>query len=201
MEEKIITHELLKSWGPCQSGYRRFCELFPDGADLKAAIDGLVKDDHDDWGFWLFTECRNRKLFADVTALGYGNSGDWNSGNRNSGDWNSGDWNSGFFNVDTPEDIFAFGKACKRSIWENAYKPSFLFFDLTYWVDESQMTDKEKKADPMFYIRGGQLRKREYKEAWKYSWDNADPEDQIKVNNLPNFDAEICFQMSGIDLR
>lgn len=63
------------------------------------------------------------------------------------------------------------------------------------------MTDEDKKADPNFYVRGGQLRTRDYKEAFKLSWDNADPEDRIKVKDLPNFDAEVFFEISGIDLR
>jgi len=41
---EIITHELLRSWSPCTGGYKRFCELFPEGTDLKTAIEGLVAD-------------------------------------------------------------------------------------------------------------------------------------------------------------
>jgi len=76
-----------------------------------------------------------------------------------------------------------------------------LFFDLTYWVDESEMTEAEKAADPHFYVRGGQLRKRDYKEAFKLSWENADKENRELIRKLPNFDADIFYEISGIDLR
>jgi hypothetical protein len=63
------------------------------------------------------------------------------------------------------------------------------------------MTEEEKASNPNIHITGGQLRKCDYKEAFKLSWDYADPEDRIKVKELPNFDAEIFYEISGIDLR
>ena len=288
---ELITAEMLKEWQACDDGFAKFCELFPNGADLQTAMDGLIACGRDDWSYWLFCRCRDNNLFNEIVKNGYrnsgsrnsgdGNSGDWNSGNQNSGDWNSGDWNSGnqnsgdensgyrnsgyrnsgdwnsgdensgsrnsgyrnsgyrnsgdwnsgnqnsgnensgsrnsgdensggwnsgdqnsgFFNSITPTEILIFNRLCSREEWLNADKPSFLFFDIAYWVSEDEMTDEEKKADPNFYVRGGQLRKRDYKEAFKLSWNNADAEDRIKVKNLPNFDAEVFFEISGIDLR
>jgi len=253
----IITHNLLRSWGPCQAGYKRFCELFPNGADLQTAIDGLIADDHESWARWLFNECSDKGLFSDVISRGYMNSGDWNSGDRNSGHWNSGDrnsgdwnsghrnsgdwnsghrnsgdrnsghwnsghwnsgdrnsgdrnsghWNSGYrnsgyFNSKTPDEILVFNKMCKISDWDYADKPDFIYeVQLTYWVDESDMSDADKIADPHFHVRCGQLRTRTYKEAWKHAWDNADPKDRILIKELPNFDADVFFEISGIDLR
>ena len=95
---KIITHNLLRSWSPCSDGYKRFCELFPEGADLKTAVEGLISDGHNDWGYWLFSKCRDKGLFSEYAANGDINSGHWNSGNWNSGNWNSGHWNSGDMN-------------------------------------------------------------------------------------------------------
>ncbi len=255
---KIITAETLKKWDACQPGFDRFCELFPSGANLNDAINGLVEDGHDDWAYWLFKHAKNDKDFIDQAAgcyrnsgnsnsgyrnsgnrnsgdynsgyrnsgnsnsgdynsghrnsgnsnsgnsnSGYCNSGNRNSGNRNSGDYNSGYYNSGnnnsgYFNSKTPEDILVFNKPCKRSVWENAVKPDFLLFTLTYWVPVYEMTEKEIAGDPVCVVRGGQLRRRDYKEAFKLSWDNADPEDRIKVKDLPNFDADVFFEISGI---
>lgn len=247
MTEKI-TPELLKSWSPCDKGYERFCELFPDGADLETAIEGLVADGHDNWGYWLFKQCKERSLFVDFISKGYrnsgyknsgslnsgdqnsghrnsgnGNIGSWNSGsfnngnfnsgnknsgdcnsgnfntgNRNSGNWNSGNENSGFFNTITPDEILVFNKPCKRSVWDEAYKPLFMFFELTYWVPESQMTDEEKAADPYFYVRGGQLRTRKYKDAWALAWDGASEKDREAVTKLPNFNADVFYEITGI---
>jgi len=235
-ETTKITHELLRSWEPCSDGYKRFCELFPDGADLKTAMYGLIADGHDDWSYWLFEKSRNLGLFKDIISRGYRNSGNqnsgnWNSGNqnsgyRNSGDWNSGNWNSGYrnsgdlnsgnwnsgnwnsgnwnsgcLNTITPDELLIFNKLCKRDEWDKAYKPRFMFFDVTYWVNKSYMSDADKIADPHFHIRGGQLRCRGYKEAWKHAWDNADPVDRLRIKELPNFDADVFFEISGIDLR
>lgn len=72
---EIITCKLLKSWNPCADGYERFCELFPKGADLQTAIDGLAEDGHDDWGYWLFQRCQEKGLFPDTTAQGTGTQG------------------------------------------------------------------------------------------------------------------------------
>ena len=88
-----------------------------------------------------------------------------------------------------------------REEWDNAYKPNFLFFDLTEWVTSDQMTDKEKKDHPKYETVGGYLKILEYKEAFKKSWDKADPKDRIKIKDLPGFDAEIFFQISGINLN
>ena len=136
-----------------------------------------------------------------IRNTGSRNTGDWNTGDWNTGDWNTGDWNTGFFNTVTPDVILAFNKECPREEWEKAQKPYFLFFDLTYWVEESEMTDEEKTLDPGSHYRGGQLRKKDYKAAFKEAWDNADPDDREKIKNLPNFDPQIFFEISGIDLR
>ena len=222
----MITPELLKSFSPCKEGYRRFIELFPEGAALDIAISGLCNDGHDGWGKWLFDKCRENNLFQEITSkgyrntgdrntghwntgyrntghmnTGYWNTGDWNTGDRNTGDWNTGDRNTGFFNTVTPDVILVFNKECPMDKWKKAYKPDFLFFDLTYWVEESEMTNEEKTLDPGYHYRGGQLRKKDYKTAFKESWDNADQEDREKIKNLPNFDPQIFFEISGIDLR
>jgi len=94
-----------------------------------------------------------------------------------------------------------FNKLIDRHIWESAKKPKFIYFNLTYWVSSSDMTEAEKFADPHFYVRGGQLRKRGYKEAWRYAWDNATQEDKRLILTLPNFDADVFHEISGIDVR
>jgi len=281
MTDKLITHELLRSWGPCEDGYKRFCQLFPGGADLETAIDGLVKDGHDAWAYWLFQRCKECGLYKD-SIKGYRNSGDYNSGYRNSGDYNSGyynsgdynsgdynsgyrnsgyrnsgyrnsgnynsgyynsgdynsgdhnsgyrnsgnynsgnynsgnynsgnynsgnynsgDYNSGYFCSTEPETVRVFNSDIPREVWEAAKKPSFLYdIVLTYWVHEAEMTDAEKAKDPMFYVRGGQLRTRNYKEAWKKAWGDAPANDRALLLKLPNFDAGIFKEITGIDVN
>ena len=121
-----------------------------------------------------------------------------NTGHSNSGHWNSGDWNSGFFNFDTPPTVRVFGKEIPRKKWDDAYKPTFLFFDLTEWIDSGKMTDKEKEQHPGHETTGGYLKTLEYKEAFKLSWERADPEDRIKIKDIPGFDADMFYEISGI---
>ena len=107
------------------------------------------------------------------------NSGNGNSGYRNSGDGNSGDWNAcnyetGAFNTHQSDTIRIFNKPCLRKDWENAYKPRFLYFDI----------DKDIG----------------YKESFKKSWNNADPEDRMKIKDIPNFDPDVFYELSGIRL-
>ena len=272
----MITPELLKTWNPCADGYKRFLQLFPEGAELDIAIDVLVKDNHDDWGYWLFSECKSRGLYKNITSLGYRNSGDWNSGNRNSGyrnsgdwnsgnrnsgnwnsgdwnsgdwnsgdwnsgnwnsgdrnsgywnsgnwnsgyrnsgywnsgnwnsgnwnsgDWNSGDWNSGFFNVDMPRTVRVFGVQIEKVEWDKCYKPSFLQFSISEWITIGAMTDVDKINHPDYDIVGGYLKVRPYKDAFMRSWEQADPADRIRIKDVPGFNADMFFEISGIDLR
>ena len=208
---EIITPGLLRSWSPCEGGYTRFCELFPEGTDLKTAVEGLVADGHDDWGCWLFSCCRDKGLFGEYTANGYRNAGDgnagswnvgsWNVGSLNVGSWNVGNRNVGHFNTTPPDTILVFNKPCSVEEWNRAEKPNFLYFDIAQWIYESDMSNEEKIANPKFSVTGGYLKEIDYKDAFKKSWDEADEKDRALIKNLPNFDAEIFFEISGIDLR
>mgnify|MGYP001626848349 CR=1 FL=1 len=152
---------------------------------------------------------------------GNGNTGDWNTGDWNTGDWNTGnlntgnrntgnrntgEWNTcdnetGFFNTVQSEKIRVFNSIVKRSEWENYDKPCFLDFDLTEWIEESEMTEEEKRDNPTYKDTGGYLKKYEYKEAFKKSWDNANKEDRKRILDCPNFDNGIFFDISGIDVN
>ena len=132
---------------------------------------------------------------------GENNSGEWNSGDNNSGNFNSGSWNSGhnnsgYLNIDTPN-IRIFGKETSISRSEIIF-PLFFFFDLTTWVSDEDMSDKEKEVFPSYVTTGGYLKTREYKQAFIESYEKATPEDRALVEKLPNFDADIFFQISGI---
>ncbi|TPL94772.1 pentapeptide repeat-containing protein, partial [Mesorhizobium sp. B2-3-10] len=96
---KIITPRLLKSWGACSEGYEGFCRLFPEGADLKTATDGLIADGHMSWAEWLFNHARSSGDFAAETAEGFLNTGDQNTGDQNTGHRNTGDQNTGHRNT------------------------------------------------------------------------------------------------------
>ena len=207
-----ITAEVLRGWNACPEGYKRFNQLFPDGADLKTAADALHDDGHTDWSIWLFGHCRKDERFRDQSVdgfhntghqnTGHQNTGDWNTGDKNTGNWNTGDWNTGNFNTITPVDILVFNRPISRQTWDQAAKPSFIFnLVTTWWVDESEMTDEEKAADPESVNRGGQLRIRTYKDAWRKAWNETTDADRRLVLSLPNFDPDVFLAISGIDVR
>ena len=129
-----------------------------------------------------------------------------NSGNRNSGDWNSGDWNSGYFNTQTPDEVSVFGKLTNREEFiKLIQRIEFLFFDLTEWISEEEMTKEEKEQNENWEIRQGYLKTFEYKEAFQNSYNNLSEEERIKqtklLKELPNFDADMFFEISGIDVN
>ena len=139
---------------------------------------------------------------------GVDNSGNWNSGYGNSGYRNSGDWNSGYgnstdretgvFNT-TPGKLRLFNKQTDLT-WDDIDHPDFYEFYLNKWIPESDMTDEEKKAEPEFFVRGGYLKTYEWEEAWANYWKDTDEAERSKVLNLPNFDADIFKEVTGIDV-
>ena len=128
------------------------------------------------------------------------NTGDRNTGHSNTGDWNTGDWNTGCFNTKTPDKILVFNKMCSRKKWDNAQKPAFLWFNLTLWVDYPKMTEEEKKADLLAEMRGGYLKKLDYKEAFQASYAKATEKDKALLLKLPNFNKKVFYEISGIKL-
>ena len=132
------------------------------------------------------------------------NTGDYNTGDYNTGYWNSGDFNTGCFNTVIPDTILAFNKECKREVWGNAIKPNFIYFDLTNWVDEEDMTEEEKQKHPEYKNTGGYLKEYGYKEAFQNSFNKLNAEEkkyQVELlKALPNFDKDVFFEISGIDI-
>ena len=134
---------------------------------------------------------------------GHWNSGNWNSGDWNSGNWNSGDWNSGHLNTPAQKYTFIFNKQVKKSVLESTEFPSFMFFVLTEWVPARDMSQVEKEQHPEYAITGGYLKRYDYKEAFRKSFEEAKrlpdwPEQLKRLKSLPNFDAKIFEEISGI---
>ena len=132
---------------------------------------------------------------------GHRNTGDWNTGDLNTGDWNTGDLNTGFFNTNTPENVRAFNKDLPRKDWDDARKPDWLYKPSpTTWVSDSDMTDQEKVDHPTFHTCGGYLRANDWADEWQKAYASASLEDIQAVRDLPNFDAAIFKEITGIDL-
>ena len=128
------------------------------------------------------------------------NSGDCNSGNWNSGGWNSGNRNSGFFNSNEPN-VRMFNKDTKLKK-NDINIPSWCCFSLTVWVSHDTATEEDKEVHKKeIETCGGFLKTLEYKEAWKLAYDKTNDKEKIQLFNLPNFDADIFEEISGINVR
>jgi len=122
-----------------------------------------------------------------------------NSGHQNSGHHNSGNWNSGNLNSDTPTTVRVFNKNCKRETWDKSDVPNFLRFDLTKWVSHDAATESEREQyKKEIETSGGFFKTIGYKEAFKLSYDQATQEDKDKLKKLPNWNARVFFEISGI---
>ena len=142
------------------------------------------------------------------------NSGDWNSGNRNSGDWNSGDCNSGdwnktsfsngCFNTVSPK-IYMFNKPTDWTLehWLNC-RARYLLNQIDdcpleyVWFDS--MTDEEKAAHPEAKTTGGYLKERTTADNARKWWAGLSADDRNIIFSLPNFDAVIFKEITGIDV-
>ena len=139
------------------------------------------------------------------------NSGDWNSGrgnsgSHNSGDWNSGDWNSGncnsgFFCTNSPK-LRLFNKETDFTMEEFIKTEWYAVltsgeFNLTKW---RAYTDEEKAQDERKRLISGELITIPYKEACANWWASLSEKDKAIIKTIPNFDANIFAEITGIDV-
>ena len=132
------------------------------------------------------------------------NSGNYNSGDRNSGDWNSGDYNSGYRNSgdwnscndsngifcnESDRNIRIFNRPSGMSLWDfrrSRYYDALVSkpFELTWWDEESKS-----------------LKTRSYKEACRIWWNALTEENKEIIQQIPNFDADVFFDITGIRVK
>ena len=74
-----------------------------------------------------------------------------------------------------------------------------LNYENNWWIYEENMTDEEKELHPEYKTTGGYLKVIPFKEACNLMWDNLDDDDKLNVLELPNFDARIFLEITGID--
>ena len=149
-------------------------------------------------------------------STGDRSTGDCSTGNRSTGDcstghcstghcstgnWSISDYSTGHFSTEDYTGFGCFDRPCTLDEWGNAEKPDCLYFDLTSWVSENEMTDEEKKAHPEYKPTGGYLKVCDYREAFTSSMERASKEEIEMVKNLPNFDADKFEQISGFRIK
>ena len=132
------------------------------------------------------------------------NSGDCNSGNRNSGDWNKTSFSNGCFNTVSPK-IYMFNKPTDWTFeqWFNC-RARYLLNQIDdcpleyVWFDT--MTDEEKAAHPEAETTGGYLKERTTADNARKWWAGLSADDRNIIFSLPNFDAAIFKEITGIDV-
>jgi hypothetical protein len=67
-----------------------------------------------------------------------------------------------------------------------------------WWICSENMTDEEKAAHPEHLTTGGYLKTVDFETACKMMWDNLDDKEKAAVKKIPNFDAEIFEEITGI---
>ena len=149
-------------------------------------------------GDWSTGDCSTGNYSTGDWSTGNCSTGDCSTGNYSTGDWSISDYSTGHFSTEDYSGFGAFNKPCTPDEWRNAVKPNWLYFDLTEWIATDDMTDQEKRDNPTHKTTGGYLKVYDYKEAWRRSYNKATREEQLAVKNLPNFDADVFYQISGI---
>ena len=133
------------------------------------------------------------------------NTGNYNTGYFNTGDFNIGDYNTGCFNTKNSK-IKMFNKDSDITYmdWLNSEARSIMdriCFETVEWIAASGMTEEEKKKYPSYKTTGGYLRKRDTSECYKEWWEDLTDEEKDIIKDIPNFDADIFKEITGIDVE
>ena len=158
------------------------------------------------------------------------NTGDWNTGDWNTGDWNTGDWNTGDCNTGSRNtgsrntgdwNLSSFNTGCfmteeqpimmfnKPSDWtfrkwldsDARWLLNHIPKNVTTWVYACDMTDQEKADHPEHQTTGGYLKTLDEADAAQTWWDGLDQCKRDIILDLPNFDADIFFKCTGINVK
>ena len=130
------------------------------------------------------------------------NTGDWNTGNRNTGDWNKSSFNTGCFNTEEQK-IMLFNKPSNMT-YRDWYESDARWLlnqipkDVVEWIWSDNMTDEEKEQHPEYKTTDGYLKVLDESECGQIWWGSLSDRQKNIIKAIPNFDAEIFFQCTGI---
>ena len=132
------------------------------------------------------------------------NTGDWNTGNHNTGDGNKTNNNTGcFMTEERTIEMFNQPSGMTYADWERSKARNILFYMPQnivniVWTSAENMSDTEKEAHPEFKTIGGYLHEEIEKADVQSWWDGLSSNDKETVMSIPNFDADIFFECTGI---
>lgn len=130
-------------------------------------------------------------------CTGLCNTGDWNTG-----DWNKSSFNTGCFNTEEQK-IMLFNKPSDMTyndwlISDARYLLNQIPKDVVELVYEEDMTDEEKVANPTYETTGGYLKVLDESECGQLWWGSLSDYKKEIIKSIPNFDAEIFEECTGI---
>lgn len=130
------------------------------------------------------------------------NTGKDCTGLCNTGDWNKSSFNTGCFNTEEQK-ITLFNKPSDITYndWlrsDARYLLNQIPKDVVEWVYEEDMTDEEKAANPTYETTGGYLKVLNESECGQLWWGILSDFQKNYIKSIPNFDAEIFEQCTGI---
>lgn len=136
---------------------------------------------------------------SDNYNIGDCNTGRYNIGSYNTGDWNKTSFASGCFNT-IEQKILLFNKPSDWTYqdWINSQANAILSSSPSRlrWVHKDDMTDEEKEQHPEYLVTNGYLKNTKPDiQSW---WDNLIEKDKEVVKAIPNFDAEVFKEITGI---
>ena len=135
------------------------------------------------------------------------NTGNRNTGNRNTGDCNTGDCNKSSFNTGcfntVEQKITLFNKPSDMT-YRDWYESDARWLlnqipkDVVEWIYSEDMTDEEKAEHLTHETTGGYLKVLDESECGQLWWGSLSDRQKNIIKAIPNFDAEIFFQCTGI---
>ena len=160
-------------------------------------------------GDWNTGDCNTGDRNTGDWNTGNRNTGDCNTGNRNTGDRNTGDWNAASFSSGCfctgDQKILMFNKPSEwtlRDWWDSEARCLLngVQKNVVEWVYTENMTEEEKAAHPEYETTGGYLKVLDESECAQMWWDALSQEGRQIIMDLPNFDAEIFRECTGIKI-
>lgn len=141
-----------------------------------------------------------------VRNMGWNNSGSRNIGDYNTGEGNRGDYNVGDFNYGDGN-TGDFNKVSSSTGLFNTKEEKMMMFNKpsnwTYddWSNSEARSILHSKCKPTMWDHNkNKLIAFTYEEMWENAWSNMTDSEKQLVKDLPNFDAEIFKEITGIDI-
>ena len=140
-----------------------------------------------------------------MTNIGKNCTGCRNTGDCNTGDWNKSSFNTGCFNTEEQK-IMLFNKPSDMTYCEWLESDARWLLNqipknAVKWVYQEDMTDVEKTAHPTYEITGGYLKVLNESECGQLWWNGLSDEDKTIIKAIPNFDADIFEECTGIKVN